>query len=84
MEIQMGNGSFIWTNKRKGLCNIIERLDIYLFKGDLGSFSFSLEGNIMSIFGSNHYPIHLDILGERKTVRCLFKFEKYGLETRIS
>jgi len=74
-EIPMGNGTFTWTNRRLGFSNIAKKLDKFLFKGDLSKFLYSLECKILPISGSDHYPIHLEIIREGRLARCPFKFE---------
>jgi hypothetical protein len=75
INILMGSGQFMWTNRCKGFCCIAEKLDQFLFKGDLSDLLLSFERNILPILGSNHFLVLLEILGENKPFRCPFKFE---------
>lgn len=72
IEVQMGNGSFT-LNRRKGYCSIAEKLDRFFFKGNLGHFPFTLDCKIVSSVDSDHFPIQLEIIGEKGPIRCLFK-----------
>lgn len=73
----MNNGKFTWNNKRLGPSNIPKKLDRFMFKGDLTTFQFSLQSNILTLSGSDHFPVSLDLGAERKPKKCPFKFKKY-------
>lgn len=47
LEVHIASINFTWTNRRLIFSNIVEKMDRFLFKGDLGTFPFSLEGNIV-------------------------------------
>lgn len=65
IELHTSNGCFTWTNRRKDFCSIAEKLDRFFFKGNLGAFPFTLGCKINFGAGSDHFPIQLDIEGER-------------------
>lgn len=74
-HIPTANGSFTSTNQRLCFCSIIEKLDRFFFKGNMGTFPYSMECKILLCFGSDHFSILLEILGENHLIRCPFKFE---------
>lgn len=76
MDIPLENGNFTWTNRRKDFCNITEKLNRFLFYGDMMRFPFALDGSILPFSGLDHFPILLEIIGEQKACRCSFKFER--------
>lgn len=75
VELQIGNGCFTWTNRRKDFCNIAENLDRFFFKGNLGDFPFTLESKINIGTSSDHFPIQLDIVGDKGPIHCPSKME---------
>ena len=66
----------ISNNRRKDFGYIAEKLDRFLIKGDLDVNNLIIQSSIMSIVGSNHYPVRFEFLEPHKPTRNPFKCEK--------
>lgn len=70
LDIRMNNGTFTWNNRRLGPSYIAKKLDRFMFKGDLTTFQYTLQSNILTLSGSDHFPLLLDLGIERKPKKC--------------
>ncbi|XP_059071428.1 uncharacterized protein LOC131866336 [Cryptomeria japonica] len=69
------NGLFTWTNRRKDLSQIAERLDHFLVSAAWISSDMDVVASVLPYAGSDHFPIVLSILDDRAPGRSSFKFE---------
>lgn len=58
-------GLFSWYNRRKDFCQIAERLDRFIFKGNLRTFYYAVQSVILPNAGSDHFPVSLEIEGQQ-------------------
>lgn len=79
IEIPFKIEEYTWTNKRIGFLNIAERLDKNFVVGDWSSHPWTCIADILSLTGSDHYPIGVQIQDEKSPDRCPFKFEAMWL-----
>jgi exonuclease III len=79
VDIENGNGTFTWTNKRSGHQQIACRLDHFLISETLLLEGPLVESNILPKAGSDHWPVQLwvDTIATPKLKP--FRFEKFWL-----
>ena len=70
------NGLYTWNNKRLSSHYIAERLDRFIFKGDLSNFNYATHSTILPNVGSHPFLVRLDIEEQVKPIRNPFKCEK--------
>lgn len=75
-EIKSETGFHTWNNRRKNFTNRVETLDRFFFKGDLTEFHTELKTMVLPWSGSDHFPIHLELMGETKQMGYPFNFER--------
>lgn len=62
-----------------GFTNIAERLDRFLVSGEWLGQNLALESSILSLTGSDHYPIYLEVALAQAKGGTPFRFEKTWL-----
>ena len=67
MDIHSKNGSFTWTNKRSGFAHIAARLDRFLLSHDWKLSCLDISLDILSLPGSDHFPISLSLTQSNKS-----------------
>lgn len=80
IDIETSNGVYTWYNRRSGFTQIAERLDRFLFRGNLSDLAVNLSASLLPSSGSDHYPVILNIEGEATPRCCPFKFEKMWMQ----
>lgn len=78
INIPINNGKYTWNNRRKDFAFIAEKLDRFLFKGELSGFDLDLQVAILPTKSSDHFPIRIEFSEPIKPVRNPFKCEKCG------
>lgn len=76
INIPTGNGNYTWNKRREGFSYIAERLDRFMFKGDMRNFDNNLSPSILPMMGFDLFPIRLIIDEVRKPIENPFKFKK--------
>lgn len=83
MDIHPRNGSFTWTNKRSGFGHIAAHLDRFLLSHDQKLSYSDITSDILSLLGSDHFPISLTLIQLDKRIdnhfHSSFKFERMWL-----
>ena len=83
MDVCPANGSFTWTNKRSGFAHIAARLDRFLLSQEWKLLNMVISSHILSVPGSDHFPISLNIKPSFKPTEIQFhssfKFERMWL-----
>ncbi|XP_059070772.1 uncharacterized protein LOC131860384 [Cryptomeria japonica] len=72
----MNEGSYTWSNRRISRDHIAENLDRYFLRGNWATKPLLFEANVLSLAGSDHFPIEILICLDCAPIRCPFKFEK--------
>lgn len=80
LDIESGDKSFTWTNRRKGFSNISKKIDRFFWLGDLYSFPFSFECSVLACSGSDHFPILLSFQGDSDNSKSPFRFENMWMK----
>lgn len=75
MEIKIETNSFTWNNRRKGFCNITEKLDRFFIRGNLANISNTFEAKILPLSGSEHFLVQLFISESIPSSKSPFQFE---------
>lgn len=78
IDIPTTNGTFTWNNRGANCCNLVERLDRFVFKGNFNSFNQHFGTIILPNARSYHYLVRLEIGEPHKPLRNPFKCEKCG------
>ena len=83
MDICPSNGSYTWTNKRSRFAHIAARLDRFLLSLDWKISYLNISSEILSLLGSDHFPISLNIIFKdncsAQHFHSSFKFESMWL-----
>lgn len=61
IDLKPQNGNFTWTNRRYGVQHIACHLDHFLVHENIYLTRLSLDSNILLIYGSDHWPLCLEI-----------------------
>jgi exonuclease III len=79
VDIENGNGTFTWMNKRTGPQQIACRLDRFLLSETLLLEGPLIESNILPKPGSDHWPVQLWVDTMASPKLKPFRFEKFWL-----
>jgi exonuclease III len=79
VDIENGNGTFTWTNKRSGHQQIACRLDHFLLSETLLLEGPLIESNILPKAGSDHWSVQLWVDTMATPKLKPFRFEKFWL-----
>ncbi|XP_057821204.2 uncharacterized protein LOC131033917 [Cryptomeria japonica] len=79
LDVAPKNGTFTWINRRIGFTKIVERLDRFLVAGDWLAQNLILESTILSLIGSEHFPICLNVSLGHSEGGHPFRFESMWL-----
>ena len=83
MDVHPNNGSFTWTNKRSRFANIAAHLDRFLLSNDWKLSCLDICSEILTLPGSDHFPIYLSLNCYKKSseqhFHSSFKFESMWL-----
>lgn len=77
MDIQTSNGTYTWTNKRRGIQNIASRLDRFLISDNAIHLGGDLHASILPQGGSDHWTIMLQWTRPSKQCNHPFCFEAF-------
>ena len=80
MDNRTTNGLFTWQNKRSGERHIISRFDRILFLESALVGGGELRATVLSIAGSDHWPISLEWGQLGEFVKCPFRFKKFWFQ----
>lgn len=75
VECATSNGTYTWTNKRRGFTRILERLDRFFISPCLLNDNFQIEALTLPISFSDHFPVNLEIKVNEGPIKTTFKFE---------
>eukprot|EP00253_Pinus_taeda_P023386 PITA_23386 len=77
IDIQTSNGTYTWTNKRRGIHNIASRLDRFLISDNVIHLGGDFHASILPQGGSDHWPIMLQWTRPGKHCNRPFRFEAF-------
>ncbi|XP_057852131.2 uncharacterized protein LOC131062486 [Cryptomeria japonica] len=78
-EVAYKGGNFTWTNSRLGFSNKAEKLDRFFLAGEWNLAPLVFEAEVLTISGSDHFPVSLVLQRDGVLLRCPFKAEKMWL-----
>lgn len=79
MDIPTSNGTFTWSNKRRGAHHIASRLDRFLISDNTIHLGGDLNASIIPQGGSDHWPILLQWSRPGNHCNRPFRFEAFWL-----
>eukprot|EP00253_Pinus_taeda_P009834 PITA_09834 len=79
IDIPSNNGMFTWNNKREGSQQIASRLDIFLLFDNAIHLGGEFTASILSISGSDHWPIELQWSRPGSRTSRPFRFEAFWM-----
>jgi len=77
IDIQTSNGTYTWTNKRRGVHNIASRLDRFLISDNAIHLGGDFHASILPQGGSDHWPIMLQWTRPGKHCNWPFRYEAF-------
>ena len=60
IDIPINNDKFTWNNRRKDFAFIVEKLDKFLFKGELSGLDLDLQVAILPTTISDYFPVRIE------------------------
>lgn len=78
IDIPCKNENCTWNNKWMDFNYIAKKLDIFFIKGDLDANDLNIHSMILSITGSDHFPVRIEFSEPHKPARSSFKCETCG------
>jgi len=82
VDIQTINGTHTWNNRRGGTNQIASRLDRFLVSEQIMMKYVYIEAMILSVVGSDHWPIKLEIDLKESPKRRPFRFKSFWLRNQ--
>eukprot|EP00253_Pinus_taeda_P014197 PITA_14197 len=76
MDIPLSNGKYTWSNKRTGLSNIKERLDMFLLQEGIAASFQSIKSHLIHASTFDHKPVILNLDKGRNLGPLPFKYNK--------
>jgi mannosylglycoprotein endo-beta-mannosidase len=80
VDIETSNDIHTWSNRRTGTHQIACKLDRFLISKAFMLEGIAMEGNILNLSGSDHWPIQLWMDVPATTGKKPFRFEQFWLE----
>jgi len=77
IDVQTSNGTYTWTNKRRGVHNIASRLDRFLLSDNAIHLGGDFHASILPQGGSDHWPIMLQWTRPGKHCNRPFRYEAF-------
>eukprot|EP00253_Pinus_taeda_P019250 PITA_19250 len=77
IDVQTSNGTYTWTNKRRGVHNIASRLDRFLLSDNAIHLGGDFHASILPQGGSDHWPIMLQWTRPGKQCNRPFRYEAF-------
>jgi exonuclease III len=80
IDLEAGNDTYTWTNRRTGIHQIACKLDRFLISETIMMEGTTMESTIMNLSGSDHWPIQLWLDVPATTGKKPFRFEQFWLD----
>lgn len=80
IDVSTANGLHTWNNKQGGNRQVASRLDRFLISESIMLHSLYMEGNILPIRGSNHWPVQLHFTNMIKPQNRPFRFKRFWID----